>query len=77
MKKKSFAKQNRSFLCLLSLQIVFTIMILLFCDIKYEVSDDFIMSLIASGAFNGSPSPYIMFSNVLYGALLTGLYQLA
>ncbi len=77
MKKKSFAKQNRSFLCLLSLQIVFTIMILLFCDIKYEVSDDFIMSLIASGAFNGSPSPYIMFPNVLYGALLTRLYQLA
>lgn len=77
MKKKSLTKQNRNFFCLLFLQIVFTLMILFFCDIKYEVSDDFVMSLIASGAFNGSPSPYIMFSNVLYGALLAGLYQLA
>ena len=72
----SIKKENQRFFCLLFLQIAFTLLILLFCDIKYEVSDDFVMSLIASGAFNGFPSPYIMFSNVIYGTLLSGLYRL-
>lgn len=74
MKQKTLTGSNRIFFFLILLHSLFTLMILLFCDIKYEVSDDFVMSLIASGAINGSPSPYIMFSNILYGVFLTLLY---
>ena len=44
--------------------------------IKYEVSDDFVMELIVSGAYSGQPSPYIMFMNPIIGELLKALYSL-
>ena len=46
---------------------------ILFCDIKYEVSDDFVMSTILSGAYTKEPNPYIMFVNVLWGYCLLPL----
>ena len=49
---------------------------ILFCDIKYEVSDDFVMSTILSGAYTKEPNPYIMFVNVLWGYCLLPLYGL-
>lgn len=50
--------------------------ILLFCDVKYEVSDDFVMELIASGAFSGTPDAHLMFCSYLWGQFLTVLYRL-
>lgn len=41
---------------------------------KFEVSDDFIMETIVSGAYNGTPEPYIMFMSPILGYLLSGLY---
>lgn len=48
---------------------------LAFCDVKYEVSDDFIMEAILSGAFNGQTDPHIMFSNILWGWILKIFYM--
>lgn len=42
---------------------------------KYEVSDDFIMEMMVSGAYTGNPSPYIMFMNPIIGIFLSFLYN--
>lgn len=49
---------------------------LFFCEVKYEVSDDFVMELIASGAFSGRPDGHLMFCSYIWGQLLTVLYRL-
>ena len=38
--------------------------------------DDDLMLLIASGAYTGTPSPYIIYSNYVYGVFISALYQL-
>ena len=38
----------------ITLNLLFLASILVFCDVKYEVSDDFVMSAILSGAYGGS-----------------------
>ena len=38
---------------------------------KYEVSDDFIMEMMVSGAYTGSPSPFIMFMHPIIGIVLS------
>lgn len=43
---------------------------------KYEVSDDFIMASIMSGAYGNEPNPQMIFVNVILGYLLLPLYQL-
>lgn len=62
---------------LISLQAAVLVLILLFCDVKYEVSDDFVMELIASGAFQGTPDGHLMFCSVLWGKLLNLLYEVS
>ena len=68
---------RRLFLLLAAGQILLLVMILLFANIKYEVSDDFIMEMVASGAYTGQPDSHIMFSNILLGWLLTLFYRVA
>lgn len=55
---------------------VFILSILLFCDIKYEVSDDFVMSAIMSGAYGNQPNPHLIFINILWGYLLLPFYYI-
>ena len=50
------------------------VLILTFCDLKYEVSDDFVMASILSGAFGNAQNPHMIFANVLLGYLLFPLY---
>ncbi|MBQ1386073.1 MAG: hypothetical protein IIY75_04700, partial [Erysipelotrichales bacterium] len=50
-------------------------LILFFCDVKYEVSDDFLMEAFLSGLYSGTPDYHIMFSGGLAGLLLYPLYQ--
>lgn len=50
------------------------VLILTFCDLKYEVSDDFVMASILSGAFGNARNPHMIFANVLLGYLLLPLY---
>lgn len=58
-------KKRRLFLLLSVGQIGLLILILLFANVKYEVSDDFMMEMVASGAYTGQPDPHIMFSNII------------
>ncbi|WP_434309631.1 hypothetical protein [Hominifimenecus sp. rT4P-3] len=47
-----------------------------FGQIKYEVSDDFIMAGILSGAFGTEPDPHMLFINVIWGYMLLPFYHL-
>ena len=42
---------------------LFLSLTLIFCDIKYEVSDDFMIAAILSGAYSGTPNPLCMYIN--------------
>lgn len=55
---------------------VFLGLVLVFCDMKYEVSDDFIVDTILSGAYGNGYDEHLLFSNILYGYFLKFLYQL-
>ena len=44
--------------------------------IKFEVSDDFIMNLIASGGYTKEPSPFIMFMHPILGQIISFLYKI-
>lgn len=57
-------------------QLLLCVCVLLFCNIKYEVSDDFIMEMVASGAYTGEPDAHIMFSNIILGEVLTLFYRI-
>lgn len=50
--------------------------VFIFCDFKYEVSDDFIMSAIMSGAFGETYNPKMIFVNVIWGYILLPFYKL-
>ncbi len=60
----------------LGINLIFLVLVLLFCDMKYEVSDDFVMAGILSGAYGNEPNPQIIFVNVLVGYMLLPLYKL-
>lgn len=51
-------------------------LVFLFCDSKYEVSDDFVMASILSGAYGGGPNPHMIFSNIIMGYILLPFYYL-
>ena len=56
------------------INLIFFLLIVFFCDMKYEVSDDFIMASIMSGAYGDAPNPQMIFVNVIIGYLLLPLY---
>ena len=58
------------------LNFIFLLFAILFCEQKYEVSDDFIMETILSGAYGDTVNPHMLFVNTLYGYLLLPLYLL-
>jgi len=49
---------------------------ILFFDIKYEVSDDYITDAVLSGAFGTGYDPKLLFGNVILGYILVFLYKL-
>ena len=57
------------------INILFFILAMAFCDVKYEVSDDFVMATIMSGAYGDSPNPQLIFVNTLLGYFLLPLYM--
>lgn len=68
--------KKKLFFVLAAAQAVLLLCILFFCSIKYEVSDDFIMEMVVSGAYTGHPDAHMMFSNIFIGWLLVPLYSL-
>lgn len=69
--------RKNNWLWAFGLNLLFLASILIFCDIKYEVSDDFVMSTIISGAYGNGYNPHLMFINVLWGYLLLPFYHMA
>ena len=60
----------------ITLNLLFLASILVFCDVKYEVSDDFVMSAILSGAYGGSLNPHsILFYQKSVGILFFSYYS--
>lgn len=72
--KKDFYKKN-AFLSFI-INAVFLLMVILFCDMKYEVSDDFIVDSILSGAYGNGYDEHLLFSNIIYGLFLKQLYKI-
>lgn len=60
----------------LLINICFMVLVFVFCDSKYEVSDDFVMASILSGAYGDGPNPHMIFVNVILGYLLMPFYYL-
>lgn len=55
---------------------VFLTLVLIFCEVKYETSDDYIMAAIISGAYGGVPNPHMIFINILWGYFLLPFYYM-
>jgi hypothetical protein len=64
------------FFVAIGVNLFFLIWVFAFCDVKYEVSDDFIMENIVSGSYTGIPNPHMMFVNIVLGRILALLYGL-
>lgn len=45
-------------------------------QVTYQTNDDVFMLLFASGAYTGTPSPYLVYIHTLLGGVLSGLYRL-
>lgn len=58
------------------MNLFFLLLIIFFCDMKYEVSDDFIMASILSGSFGNAPNPQMIFVNVFIGYMLIPFYTI-
>lgn len=56
--------------------LVFFLLAILFCDPKYESNDDFWTDTVLSGVWTGECDQHIMFSNILLGYILKGVYSL-
>lgn len=69
---KSIANSN--FFIAAMITLVSFVLVILFCDIKYEISDDFVVDAILSGAYTGQYNPHMLFSNILLGHFLVFLY---
>jgi hypothetical protein len=68
--------QSSNLLIAILINSLFLSLIFLFCDVKYEVSDDFVMAAILSGAYGNGPNPQMVFVNVIIGYLLLPFYKL-
>ena len=66
---------NSKFLLAVMINVFFLLLVLLFCDMKYEVSDDFIMSTIMSGVYGECPNPHMIFVNIVLGYFLMPIYK--
>lgn len=52
------------------------VFLMVFFPLVYEISDDFAMNSLASGALTGEPSEYLYFTNVLIGKILKLFYSI-
>jgi hypothetical protein len=56
--------------------LIFIISGVYFLPLAFETNDDAMMMLLASGQYTGSPEAFLVFINVIYGALLSVFYKL-
>lgn len=68
--------EKHTFLTAVVMNITFLVLVLLFCEVKYETSDDYIMSAIMAGDFGDKPNPHLIFINIIWGYLLLPFYYI-
>ena len=66
--------ERHTFISAILLNSVFLMLVLVFCEIKYETSDDYIMAAIMSGAYSGTPNPHMIYINIIWGYILLPFY---
>lgn len=66
--------EDHNFLSAVFLNIIVLEFVLVFCEIKYETSDDYIMSKIVSGAYGGEHNPHLIYINIIVGFFLKIMY---
>ena len=54
---------------------IFTTIVLITCDIRYDTNDDLVMAGIVQGAY-GQPDPHTVYINILLGYVLSGMSRL-
>ncbi len=69
--------KNTVFWILAGLHLLIFAACMLFGNIKYEVSDDFVMEMMLSGTYSGVPEARLLFGNMLWGMLLKPFYLMA
>lgn len=67
---------NSKFSLLLIVNIMFFILCSYILPLRFEENDDIVMLLFASGKYTGTPEPYLVFINYIYGLFLSFLYTL-
>lgn len=67
---------KKNVLIAFAINAIFLLLVIVFCDMKYEVSDDFIVDSILSGAYGNGYDEHLLFSNILYGYFLKLMYKL-
>ena len=67
---------KKNVLIAFAINAIFLLLVIMFCDMKYEVSDDFIVDSILSGAYGNGYDEHLLFSNILYGYFLKLMYKL-
>lgn len=73
---KAAEKRKRIFfIILVLLQVLVLAAVLASCRARYEVSDDFVMELIVTGAFDKTADPHMMFSSVIWGEMLVFFFR--
>ena len=70
----SFIKQH-IYLMLLSLFTIATGLIHFFFEIRFQGSDDVLMTLISSGAYSGTVDSHLVFINIVYATVLNVFYS--
>lgn len=58
------------------INVLFFLLVFIFCEMKYETSDDYIMAAIMSGAYGGKPNPHMIYINIIWGYLLLPFYYI-
>jgi len=71
-----FFEKNSIFLSILFVYLLLIVLLNSFFNFRFEENDDISMSLIASGGYNGSPDPHLIFINIIYGGILNVFYNL-
>ena len=64
------------FLLLAGFQLLLFLLLIFFGNVKYEVSDDFVVEMMLSGTYTGTPDARLLFGNSLLGLILMPLYRL-
>jgi len=67
--------KRKDLLIAIGINIIFFIAFVLIIGPKHETNDDMALSLLVEGAY-GVRTPYMIYSNIIWGYLLVGLYSL-